>query len=170
MYSHPHIPYASIQPFITLFDSILDTRPAKQNNTIQHTRMILALKSLYPNSIFTPVDHNAKQPACVCPIRLHHALCELYTLDTKHFRILKPGDSFLKKRLTQSDFHTQIHKAVRAKVSKAWLKRLSKGVKSHGILYLIPKLDGIRFRMSGSCAALAHDACSLRTAPQSSRY
>ena len=31
-----------------------------------------------------------------------------------------------------------------------------KGVQSHGILYLIRKLDGIRFGMIGSCAALAH--------------
>jgi hypothetical protein len=43
---------------------------------------------MFHNYIFLPIDHNWRQPAIICPVRLHHYTLKTYIEDTTHFKLL----------------------------------------------------------------------------------
>ena len=65
LFAHSHLPFMLFHSLSGLFDSLCNTRSPSHDDTVHHTSLIFELRSLFPHSIFIPIDHNSNQPACV---------------------------------------------------------------------------------------------------------
>jgi hypothetical protein len=158
--THIHSPTHSTQPtyyqyqqahawIIThqMHNTGMDTRA--QNNAIfalkeaitfhkqtNNTHDIIDAISPYKKYIYIPIDHNNRQVARLCPVRLHHAILTTYIHDITHYTTLSPQ---------QAEQHIQNITNTR---QKHWFPHTIKKDKPQTLpnLYLIIKPDGIRFR------------------------
>ena len=80
----------------SLFASCFDTGKEKRYGDILSLHKI---KSEYNNYIFIPIDHNARQAAIICPVRLHAKTCTTFTDDIAHFSIESKSDLEIRKTL-----------------------------------------------------------------------
>lgn len=102
--------------------------------------------SPFPNHIFFPIDHNARQPARACPLKFHHIISTNFIQDTKHFQVLPPSTS-----------STQISDLIASRIPSAWnhITR-SRSVPSLAKVSVMVKPDGVRFRILGDYHDVPH--------------
>jgi len=127
----------NITKSISLFYNTFNTKPQHKHSNL----LLLKIKQLYANYIFIPIDHNARQAAIICPIRLHHYTLQTYIDDTKHFTILH--------NTTIPD----LHKTITNNAPKNFKYKI-KNKATIPNLYLIIKSDS-RLRPIGSYSAAA---------------
>jgi hypothetical protein len=126
----------------TLVNLLFSCTTKQPRKTICNNKSIEKVLSQFPNYIFIPIDHNARQCAIYCPYRLHHLTKTTFTDDTKHFTIL-PNTT-----------PAQIAAQIRASAS-AWFPFLIKDSNNIPYAYIIVKMDG-RARPIGSFAKVPH--------------
>ena len=117
----------------TLFNSCLLNTPL----LFQSNKHLHSILQTYPNYIFIPIDHNARQCAIICPVRLHHLTKSTFIDDTKHFKIILNSST------------STITNQIRKLLQPHWFPHTIKKKPKFPKLYLILKLDG-RARPIGS--------------------
>ena len=124
----------------------------------QHTHTHNLTHWLKSNSqfIFIPVDHNTRQPAQICPFRFHHVVSQHTIEDTLRFTHLTTGAILLDHVFTSPPTASFIHTLVSTNIKTAWAKHKSKGTHSQAKFAFYVKEDGVRFRLIGSYASIAH--------------
>jgi len=120
---------------------------------------IIALKQRHPHDIWIKIDHNPRQAARICPVRLHHEITKAFISDTAHFTLYSTSSPQSRDH-TQFSLASSISQKILSKLPvdrDRWLPHLWQH-KPLGLpyLYLTIKDDGVRFRPIGSFLPIQH--------------
>ena len=122
----------------------------KQHRIPGQVREVLRKHS---GSVWLAIDHNARQYARVCPLKFHDILMTIFLRDPKQYRVITNTVDQNKPSLDP----VTTSKFIRKNLNSRWLAHSYK-YKPHILanLFVMVKLDGVRFRTVGSYTKVPH--------------